>query len=232
LAGRFAASWTQKDDELLFMDRFLIYVWGGTPAWAIEAADASFVTETACAESRKIKTGRHPVQGLVLLFAGASGKKGELPMVTPIGNESSVGELLGNLCRLDYAASEAYDDAIRHIDDAESKARLVDFRADHVRHTEDLGRLLQEMGEDIPSGGGMKSMLTQGKVMLASLMGDRQVLQAMSTNETDTNTAYERAVRHPGVAADVLAVLERNLADERRHKQWLDSRIQILARAA
>jgi rubrerythrin len=154
-------------------------------------------------------------------------------MVTTIGNENSIVGLLGNLRTLDFAASEAYDDAIRNLDDPDAKSQLANFKADHVRHTEELGRLLQQMGEEVhPSRGGMKSLFTQGKVLLAGLIGDRQILQAMSTNETDTNTAYERAVQNPAVTADVLAVLERNLADERRHKQWIDSRIQLLARAA
>ncbi len=153
-------------------------------------------------------------------------------MVTSIGNESTVNELLSNLCRLDFAAAEAYDDALRHLEDPESKSRLADFKADHIRHTEDLGRLLRALGEDVPTGGGMKSLFTQGKVMLAGLIGDRQILQAMSHNEADTTTAYERAVTHSGVTGATLEVLQRNLADERRHKQWLDSRIQMLARAA
>jgi rubrerythrin len=156
-------------------------------------------------------------------------------MATTVGTEDNLMDLLQDLRKLDLAASDAYEDAIHHIDDADAKAQLANFKADHVRHTEDLGRLLQEMGQapqDLPQSGGLKSLLTQGKVMVAGLMGDRQILQAMATNENDTNVAYERATQHPGLSGDVRAVLERNLSDERRHKQWIDARIQLLARAA
>ncbi len=61
--------------------------------------------------------------------------------------------------------------------------------------------------------------------MLGGLVGDRVVLAAMKTNEDDTNTAYERAVAHPAVTPDVLTVLEQNLSDERRHRDWIEKRI-------
>jgi rubrerythrin len=155
-------------------------------------------------------------------------------MTTTVGNEESLTDLLKNLRTLDLAASEAYTDAIQHLDDPEAQAQLTAFKADHIRHASDLGQLLQELGEagDIPQTGGLKSLWTQGKVLFASLGGDRQILQAMSSNEADTNIAYERAVQHMAASGELLAVLQRNLADERRHKQWIDSRMAQLARAA
>ena len=43
----------------------------------------------------------------------------------------------------------------------------------------------------------------------------------MKTNEKDTTIAYERAVAHDGLDAHTVAVLERGLADERRHRAWI-----------
>jgi hypothetical protein len=54
-------------------------------------------------------------------------------------------------------------------------------------------------------------MLTQGKVLIAGLMGDKTILQAMKSNEEDTNTAYARAVEHEDTPAQVKATLEQNL---------------------
>jgi hypothetical protein len=34
----------------------------------------------------------------------------------------------------------------------------------------------------------MKQLLTQGKVVLGSIIGDISILQAMKSNESDTNT--------------------------------------------
>jgi hypothetical protein len=82
------------------------------------------------------------------------------------------------------------------------------------------------MGATPPEGGDMKSLLTQGKVMLGSLVGDQAILEAMRSNEADTNTAYERAVGHPGVEGATREVLKRGLADERRHCEWVLSALR------
>jgi len=67
----------------------------------------------------------------------------------------------------------------------------------------------------------MKALLTKGKVVIAGLMGDEAILQAMRTNEADTNTAYERAVNFKGLQANTRDVLQRGLEDERRHCEWI-----------
>lgn len=103
--------------------------------------------------------------------------------------------MLNNLIQLDYDAIDAYDAAIDRIDSPEYKARLREFREDHARHTRDLGAVVTQLGGKSAQQGGAKSMLTRGKVMMADLMGDTAILQAMRSNEEDTNTAYERAVK-------------------------------------
>lgn len=58
-------------------------------------------------------------------------------------------------------------------------------------------------------------------MVIAGLMGDEFLLQAMRTNEADTNTAYERAVNFKGVQANTRDVLQRGLEDERCHCEWI-----------
>jgi hypothetical protein len=60
----------------------------------------------------------------------------------------------------------------------------------------ELCSLISQLGGAPPSGASGKSMLTQGKVVLSDLIGDKAILIAIKTNEDDTNTAYERAVNH------------------------------------
>lgn len=84
------------------------------------------------------------------------------------------------------------------------------------------------MGETPPTEGGVKSILTQGKVILADIFGDKALLKAMKLNEDVTNTAYEGAVEHDDAPAEVKALLERNLADERRHRDWIEARAEAL----
>ncbi len=57
-------------------------------------------------------------------------------------------------------------------------------------------------------------------------MGDKAILQAMKTNEEDTNTAYERVVGHKQAWPDMRTVLERALEDERRHRSWMVATIE------
>jgi hypothetical protein len=52
-------------------------------------------------------------------------------------------------------------------------------------------------------------------------MGDEAILQAVRTNEADTNTAYERAVKFSGLPSNTQDVLQRGLEDERRHCEWI-----------
>ena len=140
-------------------------------------------------------------------------------MVTTIGTETDVGELIRDLIALDYDAIAAYDAAIERLDDAGYKEALASFRDDHQRHTQNLAPFLG--GDDVPHGGDSKQILTSGKVMMANLFGDKAILEAMRTNENDTNTAYERAVNHDDLTMEMHRVLEQNLSDERRHCAWI-----------
>ena len=60
-----------------------------------------------------------------------------------------------------------------------------------------------------------------GKIALGGLMGDRPILITMRPNEADTVTAYERASDHPSALPKTLAFFQKALADERRHRDWM-----------
>lgn len=149
-------------------------------------------------------------------------------MTTTVGLQSDIDELVTKLIELDYDAIEAYDEAITRLENAEFRAKLSEFRDDHKRHTENLAPFLSQHGRPVPQKGNIKRVLTKGKVVIASLMGDKAILMAMKTNEEDTNTAYERAVNHSTAPASLRDVFQANLADERRHRQWIVDRLQNL----
>jgi rubrerythrin len=148
-------------------------------------------------------------------------------MVTTVGNETELDELVEDLVKLDFAAIEAYDAAIERLSMPEYQRQMREFRNDHLNHTQVLGTWLREHGHTPPDRGGAKELLTKGKVLIAGLAGDKQVLQAMKTNEDDTNTAYERAIKHEE-AGDLATVFEKNLSDERRHRAWIETTIATL----
>jgi hypothetical protein len=100
------------------------------------------------------------------------------------------------------------DAAIERLSRPEYQRQMREFRNDHRDHTQVLGTWLREHGHTPPDSGGAKELLTKGKVVIAGLAGDKQVLQAMKTNEDDTNTAYERAIKHEE-AGDLVTAFER-----------------------
>ncbi len=142
-------------------------------------------------------------------------------MVTMVGNETEARSLLQDLILLDYDAIAAYEVAIDGVSNDAYRQALASFRDDHVTHTQNLAPFLQQLGGDVPTSAGAKSLLTTGKVAMGSLIGDKAILLAMRSNEDDTNTAYSRAVEHPEITAEMREVLEQNLADERRHCEWI-----------
>ncbi len=146
-------------------------------------------------------------------------------MATLVGTEKDLNSLMIDLIELDYDAAEAYQAAIDRLEDSTSRSKLMEFKADHIRHAQDLGKVLRESGREPPTQGNIKRILTKGKVVIAGLVGDRAILRAMKSNEDDTNRAYERAVNNDVAPAQVKDLLRRNLADERRHRQWIEDRL-------
>lgn len=146
-------------------------------------------------------------------------------MATTVGTETRLIDMLNDLIALDYDAIDAYQAAITRLDNASDRARMTEMLGDHQRHTENLSAIVRELGGTPSRSSDMKSLLTKGKVVLADLMGDKAVLQAMKTNEDDTNTAYDRAAHRDDAPVHVREILRRNLEDERRHRAWIESRI-------
>lgn len=128
---------------------------------------------------------------------------------------------LNELIGLDYDAITAYQAAIESLDNQHYKNQLNLFLQDHENHIEVLIQLVcQEGGVPVKSGD-IKQFLTKGKVVIAELDGDETILKAMSENEEVTNKTYEKEIvkdyRPP-----IQAILMAHLADERRHKEWLE----------
>lgn len=146
-------------------------------------------------------------------------------MVTTVGTESNFINLLCHLIELDYDAVAAYEAAETRLENQNLSKVLAGFRQDHLRHVKELSQVLKEHGETPPDEGDIKQLLTQGKVVIAELFGDKAILSAMKSNEEDTNTAYERANAFADLPASVKPILQHALEDERRHRAWLDEMI-------
>jgi rubrerythrin len=144
-------------------------------------------------------------------------------MTTLVGTQTSFIDAIQALVELDYDAIEAYQTAINRLESNMYKAQLTQFKEDHERHVSELSVALRQKGEKVPTGPGLKQLLTQGKVILATLAGDKAILRAMLSNEGDTNTAYQRMSEREDILPEFEIIVRSGLEDERRHKAWLES---------
>jgi uncharacterized protein (TIGR02284 family) len=147
--------------------------------------------------------------------------------------KNDVTKVLTDLIALDFDAADAYEQAVNRLkEDDVARQELAKFRADHLRHVTDLSPIVRSLGGDPPTQGDFMRFLTQGKVVLGSLIGDDAILKAMKSNEDTTNLKYEQSLATPGITQEIRAVLERNLSDERRHRAWIESRLAFKRAAA
>lgn len=149
-------------------------------------------------------------------------------MATTVGTEDTINDLVTNLILLERDAIAAYESTISRLSDPALSQQVEAFRQDHLQHLDVLNEIAAETGAEAPVEGDMKQMLTTGKVALADLMGDGAILEAMRTNEDDTVSAYERASNHPSALPKTLAFFQKALADECRHRDWMEQTADML----
>lgn len=155
----------------------------------------------------------------------------EVFMVTRVGQQRNFLDGVKELIELDYDAIEAYKAAIENLENPDFQEKLTGFKNDHISHTRELSDFLKRNNETPPNGpDNTKNLLATGKVEVASLLGDKNILQAMLSNELDTNVAYERMYARANESADgkIESILKKGLSDEQRHKKWLEDRINEL----
>lgn len=145
-------------------------------------------------------------------------------MATLVGTQTDFADAIKQLIELDYDAAEAYATAYNKLNNDIHKIKIREFQRDHEQHAAQLTELLENHNVSAPSGPSVgKQWLTKGKVIIAGLMGNTEVLKAMLDNEVDTNTAYERMLRHENMWSDAISIIRRGLEDEKKHKSWLES---------
>jgi uncharacterized protein (TIGR02284 family) len=151
-------------------------------------------------------------------------------MTTPQTGESyeNLIDGLNDVIAVDYDAIAAYEAAIERLENEATRKQLGSFKADHERHVRELSDCVTMLGGQPRTKGDIKAILTKGKVVLANLSGNEAILQAMKSNEDQTNQTYEEAVRRYSTSApsQVQTVLQRGLEDERRHREWIVNALQ------
>lgn len=148
-------------------------------------------------------------------------------MVTTVGTSGDLPSLIENFIYLERDAIAAYDETISRLESPTHKTRIAEFREDHLRHLEELKTLAAKHGASVPAEGDMKQMLTTGKIKMADMTGsDGALLKAMSSNETDTVTAYANGASNEAIPPEDRPIFQRAHADEERHKTYMDQASQ------
>lgn len=143
-------------------------------------------------------------------------------MVTLAGTQNNEKDLIEAILQLEYNALEAYDETIERLENPQHAQKVSEFRQDHLQHVEELQKLAKPLGIEV-DGPGAKSMLTAGKIKIADFVGnDGAILTAMKTNEYETVMAYENACKKDFLSPQLRTLCEKGLADEKRHRDWMD----------
>lgn len=131
------------------------------------------------------------------------------------------------LIHLDIDAVHAYKAAIDRIDLVDVKAKLTEFREDHVRHIRDLSQLIVRFGGVPPKmTPDFKGFVIEGFTALRSMIGNESAIRAMKSNEMLTNKNYDKVLK-VDFPTDVKTVIEKNRDDERRHLDYINKCIDV-----
>lgn len=148
-------------------------------------------------------------------------------MVTLVGTQFNLADALKDLIELEYDAIEAYEAAYNRLRDENYKNKISEFKADHLKHVASLSELLKKHGETAPTGPSLiNQWLTKGKVVISNIIGDKQILSAMNSNEADTNSAYDRISAREDLWDDSVEMINEFYSDEKKHKAWLEAIIK------
>jgi uncharacterized protein (TIGR02284 family) len=133
---------------------------------------------------------------------------------------------LNELIALDHDAVGAYEAAIDRIDVEFLRSRLREFQSDHVRHIQELSRVVVGLGGKPREKPDVKGFFLKGFTAITSVMGNEAALKAMQGNEKLTNRTYEQAMRESW-PEEVRVIIERNFRDEQRHLAFIEESLRL-----
>lgn len=134
--------------------------------------------------------------------------------------------LLNRLIQLHYDAIDACKDAVAHVDDPRARQQISATLEDHRGHVDELAVVVRNLGGEPASPSDLRPL--RPKKRPRGPEGEHVWLEMLGRNEEGARAAYEDATSLPGVPLDVLAALERNLADQRKHLAWVERRLEAV----
>ncbi len=140
-----------------------------------------------------------------------------------------IAKKLSLLVQLDNDAVYSYDQVIKEVSDPMVRDQLNIFRSDHIRHINELSRIMESLGEvPIKRLPDFKGFLTPGFMTLLNLTGTEGALRGLETNEKVANDIYSDACSWY-VPPDIKKVIEINARDEHIHVRYIQERLGVIA---
>jgi rubrerythrin len=141
--------------------------------------------------------------------------------------KQEIGNKLNDLLMLEYDAVHAYVTCIKNVDDDDIQNNLTEFLSDHNRHVGRITEQVRQCGLEPKARPDFKGPFLKGLTGIMSKMGDKNALRVMHQNENLTNSAYDKALEEdfPQDICDILRACQR---DERRHRAWIEQKLESL----
>lgn len=148
-------------------------------------------------------------------------------MAISVAKQQEIVGLLRELVGVDRGAVAAYDAAIVRARGVTERAAFSNFRDDHRRHIDVLSEQLRALGVDASREAA--AVLPRDGAFVSGLGDDPAIVAALLVDEGATGAAYERAVARGDLPMHLRDIVLAHLGDERRHRTWLEARMQTQA---
>lgn len=161
-------------------------------------------------------------EGADLSSEGGPGLDGDARASDEVDPESDDEvETLTALSQLDAEAAVGYQVAIDECDVQDLRDTLEGFRADHLRHVQDLNECVRRLGgEPVDGVPDPDDSALVRFIEAVGPLGTRALLLAMIANEQLTNATYDTALEFVS-EPEARKTVERNFDDEQRHIRTL-----------
>lgn len=152
-------------------------------------------------------------------------------MAIPTSSLPALEQQLSRLRQLDQEAEAAYEAAAGRVRRPSLRRGLRALAADCRRHVDELAPYLPAAGVSCGPDDDDRRLLRAGRLMLAQVLGDAAVLDALGDLVREGSAAYDHALADDRLATPARAVVQRNACDEHRHESWLRAALRTRAAA-
>jgi len=138
-------------------------------------------------------------------------------------------ETMSKLVQLDIDAVQAYEQAVKEVEDPVIRDRLLKFQEEHRNHIEGLTGQIVDLGGQAPDQSmDFKGYVIEAFTAVESFTGLKGALKAIKTTEEITNRYYGEVVSWEAPSA-VKDLLRTYFSEEKIHLDYITSNLQALA---